>query len=111
MCLCVIDNERTEGLLVRGSLCWPVKELESESTIQTTVGHGLPHTHGNTKAERVGGVRGGRREVTAHSKSPLVCVFPQEGGKTFQGLAAAKEVLFVILTPDRTFISHRNDKQ
>lgn len=44
VCLCVIDNERTEGLLVRGSLCWPVKELESESTIQTPVGRGLPHT-------------------------------------------------------------------
>lgn len=86
MRLCANDNERTEGLLVRGSLCWPVKELESESTIQTTASSGLPHT----LAHKGGGGKTNpfHREVTAPSKASSVCVFPQGGGKTLQASAA-----------------------
>lgn len=88
VCLCVNDNESTEGPLVTGSLCWPVKELESESTIQTTA---RPRTPSHTAAQRLRGKQTRFTEKLLRAvKASLVCVFPQGGGKTSQGLAAAK---------------------
>ena len=43
VCVRENDNKRTEGMLV-GSLCWAVKELETESTIQTTASPSLTLT-------------------------------------------------------------------
>lgn len=51
VCVRENDNKRTEGMLV-GSLCWAVKELESESTIQTTLPALHSLSHNNTKAGR-----------------------------------------------------------
>lgn len=72
MCLCVNDNESTEGPLVRGSLCWPVKELESESTIQTTA---RPRTPSHTAAQRLRGKQTRFTEKLLRAVKLRWCVF------------------------------------
>lgn len=102
-CLCggeKAEKQRCECVFVckwqwkhRGSACQRVSVLASERAgkWEHNPDYGQAPdslTHGSTKAE--GKTNPFHREVIARSKASSVCVFPQGGGKTSQGLAAAK---------------------
>lgn len=58
------NTTRTEGIVVR-SMCWAVKELESESTIQTTASPSLTQQQhkGSEKSKHICEKKGEEKKI------------------------------------------------